>query len=86
MFANLIEIRNKCDEAEENWIKEKCKEIELHQRSTPKVIHRNIEETIGKRTCSSTGCLNTKEGSIIMDKEKILERWAEYIREVFEDN
>ena len=73
------EIRNKCDEAKENWIKEKCKEIELHQRSTPKVMYRNIEEIIGKRTCSSTGCLKTKEGSIIMAKEKILERWAEYI-------
>ena len=80
------EIRNKCDEAKENWIKEKCKEIELHQKSTPKVMYRNIEEIIGKRTCSSTGCLKTKEGSIIMDKEKILERWAEYIGELFEDN
>ena len=80
------EIRNKCDEAKENWIKEKCKEIELLQRSTPKVMYRNIEEIIGKRTCSSTGCLKTKEGSIIMDKEKILERWAEYIGELFEDN
>ena len=49
-------------------------------------MYRNIEEIIGKKTCSSTGCLKTKEGSIIMDKEKILERWAEYIREPFEDN
>ena len=49
-------------------------------------MYRNIEESIGKRTCSSTGCLKTKEGSIIMDKEKILERWAEYIGELFEDN
>ena len=49
-------------------------------------MYRNIEEIIGKRTCSSTGCLKTKEGSIIMDKEKILERWAEYIGELFEDN
>ena len=80
------EIRNKCDEAKENWIKEKCKEIELHQKSTPKVMYRNIEEIIGKKTCSSTGCLKTKEGNIIMDKEKILERWAEYIGELFEDN
>ena len=49
-------------------------------------MYRNIEEIIGKRTCSSTGCLKTKEGSIIMDKEKILERWAEYIGELSEDN
>ena len=45
-----------------------------------------MREIIGKRTCSSTGCLKTKEGSIIMDKKKILERWAEYMRELFEDN
>ena len=30
------------------------------------------------------GCLKTKNRDIIMDKEKILERWSEYIQELFD--
>ncbi|GFO13502.1 hypothetical protein PoB_004000700 [Plakobranchus ocellatus] len=76
----------KCDEAKENWINDKCNSIDLHCRSTPQVMYRNIDEITGKKTCSSTGCLKSKNGDIIMEKEKkILERWEEYISELFED-
>ncbi|GFO31859.1 Zinc finger protein 665 [Plakobranchus ocellatus] len=80
-------IRKKCDEAKENWINDKCNSIDLHCRSTPQVMYRNIDEITGKKTCSSTGCLKSKNGDIIhvMEKEKILERWEEYISELFED-
>ncbi|GFO12223.1 MORC family CW-type Zinc finger protein 3 [Plakobranchus ocellatus] len=75
-------IRKKCDEAKENWINDKCNCIDLHCRSTPQVMYRNIDEITGKKTCSSTGCLKSKNGDIIMEKEKILERWEEYISEL----
>ena len=39
----------------------------------------------GKKTCSSTGCLKSKNSDIILVKEKILNRWAEYLSESFED-
>ncbi|GFO09043.1 RNA-directed DNA polymerase from mobile element jockey-like [Plakobranchus ocellatus] len=45
-------------------------------------MYRNIEEITGKRTFLSTGCIKAMNGDII-DKEKILERWAAYIRELF---
>ncbi|GFS10001.1 RNA-directed DNA polymerase from mobile element jockey-like [Elysia marginata] len=49
-------------------------------------MYKNIEEITGKKACSSTGCLKAKNGDIIIDKERILERWAEYIEELFNDN
>ncbi|GFO31954.1 RNA-directed DNA polymerase from mobile element jockey-like [Plakobranchus ocellatus] len=49
-------------------------------------MYRNIEEITGKRTFLSTGCIKAMNGDIIIDKEKILERWAEYIRELFKDD
>ncbi|GFO22815.1 LINE-1 retrotransposable element orf2 protein [Plakobranchus ocellatus] len=49
-------------------------------------MYRNIEEITGKRTFLSTGCIKALNGDIIIDKEKILERWAEYIRELFKDD
>ena len=40
---------------------------------------------MGRKQGVSTGCLKTKNEDIIMDKEKILERWSEYIQELFDD-
>ena len=48
-------------------------------------VHRNIAETCGKKTYSSTGCLKSNSGDIIIEKDIILERWAEYLSELFEE-
>ncbi|GFN90607.1 RNA-directed DNA polymerase from mobile element jockey-like [Plakobranchus ocellatus] len=71
--------------SKENWINDKCKEIEQQRKHAPLTMYRNIEEITGKRAFL-TGCLKAMNGNIITDKEKILERWAEYIRELFKDN
>ena len=49
-------------------------------------MYKNIEEVTGKRTCSATGCLKSKEGNIVLEKDKILERWSEYIGELYNDD
>ncbi|GFO33983.1 RNA-directed DNA polymerase from mobile element jockey-like [Plakobranchus ocellatus] len=67
-------VQEKCTMSKENWINEKCKEIEQQRKHAPQTIYRNIEEIIGKRTCLSTGCIKAMNGDIIIDKEKILER------------
>ncbi|GFN78083.1 LINE-1 retrotransposable element orf2 protein [Plakobranchus ocellatus] len=72
--------------SKENWINEKCKEIEQQRKHAPQTMYRNIEEITGNRTFLSTGCIKAMNGDIIIDKEKILERWAEYIRELFKDD
>ena len=47
-------------------------------------IYGRSTEISGKKTCPSTGYLTSKKGSIILEKEKkILDRWAEYISELF---
>ncbi|GFO06939.1 endonuclease-reverse transcriptase [Plakobranchus ocellatus] len=79
-------VQEKCNMSKENWINEKCKEIEQQRKHVPQTMYRNIEELTGKRTFLSTGCIKTMNGDIIIDKEKILERWAEYIRELFKDD
>ncbi|GFO32339.1 endonuclease-reverse transcriptase [Plakobranchus ocellatus] len=78
-------VQEKCNMSRENWINEKCKEIEQQRKHAPQTLYRNIEEITGKRTFLSTGCIKAMNGDIIIDKEKIVERWAEYIRELFND-
>ena len=38
------------------------------------------------KTCSSANCVEANDGSIIMVKEKLLERWKQHICELFKDN
>ena len=50
-------------------------------------MHTKIKEATRKyKTCSSANCIEANNGTIIMEKEKVLERWKEYICELFEDN
>ena len=49
-------------------------------------MDKKIKEVAGEKTCSSTGCIKSKEGAIIIEKDKVLQRWTEYIAELFHDN
>jgi len=48
-------------------------------------MYRKIKEVTGFKGCSSTGCIRSKNGEVLMEKDKILERWTEYIGELFAD-
>ncbi|GFO15032.1 craniofacial development protein 2-like [Plakobranchus ocellatus] len=63
-------VQEKCNMSKENWINEKCKEIEQQRKHTPQTMYRNIEEITGKITFLSTGCIKAMNGDIIIDKEK----------------
>ena len=77
------EIKLQCRIAKETWVNRKCEEMERN----PHEIYKKIDELRGKRKyCSVSGCIKRKDNSIIMDKDKILERWSEYIEELFDDN
>ena len=49
-------------------------------------MHRKIKEITGHRSCSSAGCIKSKEGTVLVEKGKILERLNEYIGKLFHDN
>ena len=40
----------------------------------------------GRKACTSTGCLKAKNGDVIMEKDKILERWAKYTKKLYDDD
>ena len=80
------EIRKKCREANEEWLKSECSEIEKRKETDTKATHKRIKDLTGAKTCSSSGCIRSKDGAIITEKDDILERWTEYIEELFRDN
>jgi len=79
-------IKDNYKEAKDAWLNSKCEEIEKCRNKDPATMHKKIKEISGQASCSSSGCIKSENGTVIMEKEKILERWKEYIGEVFHDD
>ena len=80
-------IKKKCIEAKDEWLNASCREIENLKNKSSKLMHKKIKElSTTNTTCSSGGCIKGKDGTILMEKEQIIERWTEYIQELFEDD
>ena len=82
------EIRRNCRKEKETWCNKKCAEIEESQKlNATKKMHDSIKELAGNSKSSKSGgsCIKDKEGNMIFEREKILERWAEYIGDLFSD-
>ena len=78
-------IRVKCKKAIVGWLNDKCADIEKMENTDTAGMHKKIKEIAGQKTCSSTGCIKSTEGTIIMEKDKVLQRWTEYSAELFHD-
>ena len=50
-------------------------------------MHDSIKELAGVKKSSNSGgsCIKDREGNMIFEREQILERWAEYIGDLFAD-
>ncbi|GFN94140.1 endonuclease-reverse transcriptase [Plakobranchus ocellatus] len=54
-----------------------------------KFMHAKIKDVSGKKIkCSSPGCIKPKDGTmlILMEKMEILNRWSEYVEDLFRDD
>ena len=82
------EIRRKCRQEKEKWCNQKCDEIEESlKKNATKKMHDSIKELAGNKKSSNSGgsCIKDKKGNMIFEHDKILERWAEYIGDLFAD-
>ena len=80
------EIRKSCRIAKENWINQKCDQIEENQKlNGTKKMHDDIKLITGdKKNSNSAGsCIKDKEGNMIFESDKILERWAKLLQQHF---
>ena len=78
-------VKKKCNMAKEEWINLQCKEIERNSLTDSKLMHKKIQELTGKKFSAKSGCLKSGNGDILMEKEDILNRWSEYIEELYHD-
>ena len=70
------QIKDKCNEAKEQWINEQCKEIENNLTVDSKYMHSKIKDIKGTKGYTASNCIKAKDGN----------RWSEYIEDLFQDD
>ena len=80
-------VKKECREAKEYWIDQKCTAIEESNRNNgTKKVHADIKDVCGTgRKKQSSGCIRSKDGKVIFEKDEVRKRWAEYVGDLFAD-
>ena len=86
MYKDLNrKIQAACRTAKERWIEEQCNELEDLEKKNIQQMYNKIK-AMTKRSCRPANtALKTKNGEVVMEQQDILDRWTEYIGDLFED-
>ena len=79
------EIKRKCNARKEEWLNQRCEEVEQLEHTNTRVMHEKISEVTGSRRPTRSSVIKDKEGNVLMDSPGILKRWEEYIKELYGD-
>ena len=78
------EIQKLCREAKDSFYEEKCKEIEMLDKMHSHLLYQKIKELRPKEN-RMLQAIKSKQGKGLSEKDEVMERWAEYIEELYKD-
>ena len=79
------QIKKECNRAKEEFYNNKCENVErlaLENNLAP--MYKEIK-SFNKRPNATAGCIKNKDGNILFETEAIVDRWTEYVEELFDD-
>ena len=79
------EIKKKAKRCKEQWIEEKCAEVEQNaERQNTRGLFKMAEEICGTMSTGSS-IIRNKDGEKIEDREEIRDRWREHFEELYNE-
>ena len=82
------EVKDKCKLTKQKWLEKQCQDIERAHFLNPIEMYKRVKEVSTrnkKKSNSKSNCIKSKEGHIISEKDKVLKRWSEYIKDLYDD-
>src|SRR2546425_10804240 len=73
-----------CREAKDKYYEDKCKEIEMLDKAHSHLMYQKIKELRPKGN-RGLQTIKSKQGNVLMEKDEVMERWAEYVEELYKD-
>src|SRR5437867_1832385 len=78
------EIRKLCRQAKDKYYEDKCKEIEMLDKANSQLMYQKIKELRPKGN-RGLQTIKSKQGHVLMEKDEVMERWAEYVEGLYKD-
>ena len=81
------EIKDDYRKEKENYINSQCNEIDrMGKQFRLREMHNKIKLVTSRRKRKNEcSCIEDKSGKLLFDSKQIVERWKEYIEELYED-
>lgn len=79
-------IQRQCRRDKNNYIKGICREIEEHQSAhETRDLYRKVRE-LSRKIISKAFTIEDKDGKILWEDQRIIERWRQYCEELYNDD
>src|SRR5215469_15222936 len=79
-------IHMKCNKAKETWMNYRCMDIENLSKRDQQMMYEKVSELTREVMYKQGKAIKKKDGTVVMGIEEVMERWDEYISELFRDN
>ena len=79
------EIKLRCNEAKDKWLNNNCEELVSLEENDIQLMHCRKKQLTNKNKHANNNSIRDKDGGVIMEKDKIMQRWTEYIFDLNED-
>src|SRR5215469_3776404 len=79
-------IHKECNKARETWMNERCMDIENLSKRDQQIMYEKVSELTKEIMYKQGKAIKMKDGTVVMGKEEDIERWNEYISELFRKN
>src|SRR6184192_1941150 len=78
------EIRKLCRQAKDKYYEDKWKENEMLDKAHSQLMYQKIKELRPKGN-RGLETIRAKQGNALVEKDEVMERWAEYVEELYRD-
>src|SRR5215469_8982612 len=79
-------IHKEYNKARETWMNDRCMDIENLSKRDQQMMYEKVSELTRERKYKQGKTIKKKDGTVVMGKVEVMERWDEYISEIFRDN
>ena len=79
-------IKVACKIRKEEWLGEKCEEVEALERIDSRLMAEKIREITGEKRTGRSTVIKSSEGEILMEKGEVLNRWQQYVGDLYKDS
>ena len=79
-------VKTMCKERKEEWLRERCQEMEQLERVDLRLMAEKIREITGQKSTTRSTIVKDRNGNILTERIDVLNRWREYVEGLYRDD